>query len=150
MGHTYTHLLVHIVFGTKHRMPIIDDDLRERLFPYIGGIVREIGGAALIVNGTADHVHILASVPATISIADLMRVAKTNSSRWVNEQKDRKNRFEWQSGYGAFSVSHSNLESVRRYIANQEEHHRKMTFAEEFVSFLKKHGVAYDERYLWE
>jgi putative transposase len=138
------------VFGTKDRAPTINDDLRDRLFPYIGGIVHEIGATALIVNGTCDHVHVLASVPATISIADLMGVVKANSSRWVNDQRIVKGRFAWQSGYGAFSVSQSNIESVRAYIAKQEEHHLRITFAEEYVSFLKKHGVAYDERYLWE
>ncbi|MBI5869048.1 MAG: IS200/IS605 family transposase [candidate division Zixibacteria bacterium] len=150
MGHTYTNLHYHIIFGTKNREPIIGDELLTRLLPYIGGIIRELYGSATIVNGTADHVHILASSPASVAIAEIMRVVKSNSSRWINELGIVRGRFEWQSGYGAFSVSHSNVETVKRYIADQAEHHRRMTFAEEFVLFLKKHGVEYDERYLWK
>ena len=116
----------------------------------MGGIVRDLGGKALIINGTSDHMHLLLSMPATISIADMMRIVKSESSRWVQEQFASGSRFGWQAGYGAFSVSHSNLQAVKEYIAGQEEHHRKWSFQDELLSFLRKQGIAYDERYIWQ
>ena len=101
-------------------------------------------------DGPADHGHLLLALPASVSVADAMRVVKTNSSRWVHEQWPQRRSFAWQTGYGAFSVSRSNVEEVDRYIANQEEHHRHVSFREEFLAFLKRHGVAYDPRYVWE
>jgi REP element-mobilizing transposase RayT len=149
MPHTFTSLLVHVVFSTKDRAPELSPELAVRLFPYMGGIVRECKGTALIINGPADHVHALLSIPATISIADILRVLKTNSSRWVHEQFPERKRFGWQAGYGAFTVSGSQSDDVRNYIASQEEHHRKVSFQEEFVTLLKKHGLEYDVRDLW-
>jgi REP element-mobilizing transposase RayT len=150
MPHSYTHLLSHVIFSTKDRAPTLDADLRSRLYSYMGDIMREIGGSALNINGTPDHVHLLLLLPGTTSMADAMRVLKTNSSRWIHETYPNRRTFAWQTGYGAFSVSQSNAEEVRRYIDNQEEHHRKVTFEEEFVAFLKRHGVEYDERYIWQ
>jgi putative transposase len=150
MAHTFTSLLTHVVFSTKDRYPHIDAEVRERLFPYMGGILREIGATPVTINGVKDHVHGLVALPATLSVADAMRVLKTNSSRWVHQEWPRLRAFAWQTGYGAFSVSRSNAEDVERYIARQEEHHRTVTFQEEFVAFLKRHGIAYDERYVWE
>jgi REP element-mobilizing transposase RayT len=140
MPHTYTNLLVHVIFSTKDRNPYLDADLRPRLFPYMGGILREMNVTPLAINGPADHVHGLLALPATASIADAMRVLKTNSSRWIHEQWPQRRGFAWQAGYGAFSVSRSNVEEVERYIARQEEHHRHVTFQEEFVAFLERHG----------
>lgn len=142
MPHTFTNLLVHVVFSTKDRQPMLDAELRSRLFPYMGGIVRELGGVALAINGPDDHVHALLTMPATVAIADLLRVVKTDSSRWVHEQWPRRRAFAWQTGYGAFSVSRSNTPEVERYIANQEEHHRNVSFQEEFLAFLRRHGIA--------
>ena len=150
MAHTFTSLLVHVIFSTKDRHPHLDASVRDRLFPYMGGILRETGATALAINGVADHVHGLVAVPAASSVSDLMRVVKTNSSKWVHEQWPRLRGFAWQTGYGAFSVSRSHADDVERYIARQEEHHRTMTFQEEYVAFLKRHGIAYDERYVWE
>ncbi len=150
MGHTCSNLLAHIIWSTKDRQPLIEPDLKEDLFAYLGGIVREMKGKALIINGMPDHVHMLAELPPTVSVAELMRVAKTNSSRWIHETRPGQSRFAWQTGYAAFSVSRSNAASVSRYIADQEKHHRKRTFREELVLFLKKHGIEYDERYLWQ
>jgi len=150
MSHTYIQLLVHIVFSTKNRQPFLDAELRPRIFAYMGGIFRELEAIAILINGPSDHVHILASLPAKTSLSDIMRVVKTNSSRWVHEQFPNRQQFAWQTGYGAFSVSQSNLEVVRAYIANQEEHHRKRTFQGEYVAFLKEYGIEYDEQYLWE
>jgi REP element-mobilizing transposase RayT len=150
MAHTFTHLLTHIIFSTKDRRPLLDADLKSRLFPYLGGIIRAHDGKALIINGPNDHVHILASVAAKHSLSDLMRELKADSSGWVHKNFPEHKSFGWQIGYGAFSVSHSNVVDVEKYIANQEEHHRKVSFQEEFVAFLKKHEIEYDERFLWE
>src|SRR4051794_38100098 len=150
MAHTFTNLLAHIVFSTKDRRPLLDSDLKARLFPYLGGIIRAHGGKALIINGPMDHVHILASLAAKHPLSDVMRELKADSTGWIHKNFPNQKPFAWQIGYGAFSVSHSNAPEVERYIARQEEHHRKISFQEEFVSFLKKHGLEYDERFLWE
>ena len=150
MAHTFTNLLYHVVFSTKDRLPQIDADLRPRLFGYLGGITREEGGTALIANGVEDHCHLLLALPPTVAVSDFLRTLKTNSSRWVHETWPAHRAFAWQTGYGAFSVSQSNVESVRRYIAEQEERHRTMTFQEEFVQILRRHGIVFDERYIWE
>lgn len=150
MAHTFTSLLVHVIFSTKDRRPLLDVDLRPRLLPYIGGIVREAGGTPLVMNGVDDHVHLLLGLPALLSVADAMRLLKTNSSRWVHEQWPQRRAFAWQAGYGAFSVSRSNVDEVERYIAQQEEHHRRLTFQEEYLTFLRRHGIEFDERYVWD
>jgi REP element-mobilizing transposase RayT len=115
----------------------------------MGGIVREMKGKALIINGMAEHAHMLVELPPAVSVAELMRVVKTNSSRWVHETWPEHSRFAWQTGYAAFSVSRSNAASVSKYIAEQEKHHRKWSFQAELLLFLKKHGIEYDERYIW-
>ena len=149
MPHAYS-TLVHVVFSTKERAPSMDAKIRPDLFAYMGGIVREIGGVARIINGTEDHVHMLLSLPADIAVAECLRVVKTNSSRWVHETFARHRSFAWQKGYGAFKVSVSNEKQVFKYIQDQERHHRRMTFEEEFVALLRKHGIAFDERFLWK
>jgi len=148
MSHTYTNLLTHIIFSTKNREPLITAALRDDLLAYMGGIIRELGGALRAANARPDHVHLLCSLPPTMATSDALRVVKTNSSRWVHRDRQLAD-FDWQAGYGAFSVSHSVAAAVMRYIDNQEKHHRRVTFQEEFLSFLKKNGIAYDERYIW-
>jgi len=150
MAHTYTTLLSHIIFSTKDRAPMLDADLKSRLFPYMGGIVRELGGVALSINGPTDHVHILTSLPATAALADFVGKVKANASGWVRKTFPKRCEFKWQVGYGAFSVSVSQRDKVLTYIAGQEEHHRKVSFKEEFLGFLKRHGIAYDERYVFD
>lgn len=150
MAHTFTNLLTHIIFSTKDRAPVIDAELKPELHAYLGGIVREIKGKAYSINGTTDHVHLAVSLPPTISLSEAMKIVKANSSRWVSGKWRTRKNFSWQIGYGAFSVSKSNVATVIRYIENQEEHHRKITFKEEFLEFLSKHGIEYDERYIWE
>jgi putative transposase len=150
MPHSYTNLLTHVIFSTRDRRPDLDDGIRPRVFAYMGGIVREAGGGALAINGPADHVHLLLTLPAGLALADAMGVVKTNSSRWVHEQWPQLRSFAWQSGYGAFSVSRSNAAEVERYIGDQEAHHRTVSFQEEFLAFLKRHGVAYDPKYVRE
>ncbi len=150
MAHTFTELLSHVIFSTKGRAASIDDELRPRLHSYIGGIIRELGGRAIAVGGTPDHVHILRCLPPSVPIADAMRVVKTNSSRWIHETSPNLRSFAWQTGYGAFSVSESNRQTVSDYIRNQEEHHRRTSFQEEYVAFLQRHGVDYDERFVFD
>ncbi len=150
MAHTFSDLLSHVIFSTKGRADSIDDELRPRLHSYIGGIIRELGGTAIAVCGTADHVHILLCLPPSVSIADAMRVVKTNSSRWVHETSPNLRSFAWQTGYGAFSVSESNRQTVLDYIANQEEHHRRTSFQEEYLAFLQRHRIDYDERFVFD
>ena len=148
MAHTYTNLLTHVIFSTKDRQPLITVALRDDLLSYMGGIVRERGGTLRAAGARPDHVHLLCSLSPTLAIADALRAVKANSSLWAH--RDRRLRgFNWQSGYGAFSVSHSQAPAVIRYIRDQEKHHRKITFQEEFVAFLKKNGIAYDERFIW-
>jgi putative transposase len=145
MAHTFTNLLTHIIFSTKDRVPSIDTEVKPELFAYLGGMVREVNGKAYAINGTADHVHLLINLPPTLALSDAMRVLKSNSSRWISEKWAKQRAFGWQTGYGAFSVSRSNVPAVLKYIDNQEERHKKVTFKEEFIAFLKKHGISYDE-----
>ena len=150
MAHTYTCLLDHIIFSTKGRVPFLDAELKERLFPFLGGIIRELGGVALSINGPTDHVHILASLPPTIAPSEFIGKVKANSSGWVHKTFPQQQDFKWQVGYAAFGVSFSQKQVVLDYIANQEEHHRIVSFQEELIAFLKKHGVDYDERYVFD
>ncbi len=150
MAHTYTYLLYHAVFSTKGRIPTIEADIRPDLFAYMGGIVRELSGKAYIINGTTDHVHALMTIPASVSVAEALRIVKANSSGWVHEKWPTRREFAWQTGYGAFTVSQSNSRSVAAYIAGQEAHHRKVTFQEEYLALLKRHEIEYDERYVWD
>jgi REP element-mobilizing transposase RayT len=150
MAHTYTRLLSHVIFSTRDREPCLTDELRPRLWPYMGGIIRELNGTAIIITGVADHIHLLLALNPTTAPSDVMRILKSNSSKWIHETFPHLKSFAWQTGYGAFSVSESNVAAVERYIANQEEHHRSMTFQEEFVAFLKRHGISYDPKYIWE
>jgi len=150
VAHTFTNLLTHVIFSTKDRAPAILPGLKGKLHAYMGGIVRELDGKATIINGTEDHVHLLLWMPPTLSVSETMRVLKTNSSRWLNRECRGKSSFAWQAGYGAFSVSQSNAQAVVKYIQTQEQHHRRVSFQEEFIEFLRKHGVEYDERYVWK
>jgi putative transposase len=149
MAHTFSNLLVHIVFSTKDRVPSINPEWRSELHAYMGGIVRELAGKVNVINGTADHVHLLASMPANLSVAEIVRVLKANSSRWVNRKYRLKNAFAWQTGYAAYSVSQSNAGAVAKYIQEQEKHHHRITFQEEYLEFLKRNGIEYDERFIW-
>jgi REP element-mobilizing transposase RayT len=148
MSSTHLSLHYHVVFGTKHQRPFIAAEWRLRLHAFLGGAVRTLDIVPETIGGVADHVHLLLGLKATHTLADVMRDLKRASSAWVHETMGERD-FQWQDGYGAFTVSVSMLETVRHYIANQEEHHRKKTFQEEYVELLKRNGVAYDERYLW-
>ena len=150
MSHTYSCVLVHVVFSTKERRPTIHESIRPRLQEYLGGIARKEFGRSLIIGGTADHVHGLLSIRPAVSVAEAMRKSKSLSSGWVHETFPERRDFAWQEGYGAFSVSPSSAEKVKRYIERQESHHRRMTFKEEFIALLERHNIPYDERYIWD
>jgi len=147
MPSTHTSLHYHLIFATQNREPCLSATWRGQLHDYLGGTVRGLGAHPEGVGGVADHVHLLVSFKPTHCLADFMRELKKNSSQWVS-QTFRMPHFHWQEGYAAFTVSASAREAVRAYIAGQEEHHRKKTFREELIEFLRKSGVEYDERYL--
>ena len=149
MPHSYASIFTHIVYSTKDRTPQIDAALEERLFPYLAGIVKQLGGKACIINGVSDHVHLLTETPATITLTELIGKVKGCSSKWIHETFPEHAAFQWQRGYGAFSVSRSNVPAVARYIEQQKTHHGKVTFTDEFRALLDKHGIAFDENYLW-
>lgn len=146
MPQTFSNLLVHVVYSTKDRAPLITADKRPRLYAYIGGIVRELDSTLIDIGGVEDHVHLLIHYPPKIAISELVGKIKANSSKWANEEFGG---FAWQGGYAAFSVSESGKRALRAYIASQEEHHRRVSFQDEVRAFLRKHGLECDERYMW-
>lgn len=150
MPHSYTSILTHLVFGTKSRDPLIDAELEPQLNAYIGGIVRNLGGTLIAIDGWFDHRHLLAAHPPTLSVAELARLIKTNSSKWVHETWPSLRGFAWQDGYGGFSVGRGERDRIEAYILNQKEHHRVETFEEEFVRFLEDSGITFDSKYLWK
>ncbi|MDQ6631192.1 MAG: IS200/IS605 family transposase [Verrucomicrobiota bacterium] len=147
---SYVSSYFHCVFSTKERRKFITPPLRERLWPFLGGIGRQNKMTALIIGSIEDHVNILLSLPATMPISKAMQLIKGGSSKWIHETFPEQRLFAWQEKYGAFSVSVSQLETITNYIKNQEEHHRHKTFQEEFLVLSKKHRIEYDERYLWD
>lgn len=149
MSHTYISNLVHVVFSTSERRNLISEDMRGRLWAFMGGVARERNATAICIGGTENHVHLLISIPATIHIADLVKAIKAISSIWVHEKFPEKRHFAWQKGYGAFSIGRAQREVTIAYIANQAEHHKKRSFEKEFISFLERNGVAYDYRFVF-
>jgi putative transposase len=150
MPQSYTCLHYHLVFSTKNRVPAITSTLQPRLWEYLGGIVRGEGGIPIQIGGTADHVHLVVTLRQQPGVADFLRQLKAVSSGWVHDNFPEANDFWWQTGYGAFTVSHSAIDSVKAYIANQEEHHKGRTFQDEFRTLLIKHGIEFNEQYLWD
>ncbi len=149
MASTLTNLLYHLVFSTKGRVPLINGEIQAPLYDYMGGIIRNQGGKAIEIGGMPDHVHCLARFPARKAVSDMLRALKSDSSGWVNRERPG-DRLAWQNGYGAFTVNHSQVGKVRKYIQTQEKHHRERSFEMELLALLKKHGVEYDEQYLWD
>ncbi len=149
MAGTFTFLGSHFVFSTKNRVPLIDNNIKDRLCAYIGGIIKEIDGILIEINAMPEHIHIYAYMPKAYSVSKFMEVVKSNSSKWVHESFPEKKEFGWQDGYGAFTVSKSMEDNVIQYIRNQQEHHRKVSFQEEFICFLDKLGIEYEKKYIW-
>ena len=148
MAGTYSNLLYHVLFSTKGRRPLISSAMKPRLHDYIGGIVRGEDGDLLEINSVADHVHLLVRLRPTLAVADLLRLIKSNSSKWVNEKFRRGPSFAWQEGYAALTVSQSQVPRLLAYLRGQEEHHRKRDFRHELVALLRRNGIAFEERYL--
>ena len=145
MPRTYTRLCFHIVFATKHRIPWVGADLARELYSFIGAIVRDHGGTLIAIGGMPDHVHLLVDLRPHPSLSEVVKAIKGSSSRWINEEKKVTDRFGWQEGYAAFSVSPSVLPRVQSYVLNQEQHHRKATFESEQRELLTKHGIPFRE-----
>ena len=150
MSQSLASILVHIVFSTKHRKPMVQDSERDELHAYIGGIVSRLSGVLLRAGSVEDHIHLLVAHPRTCSPADLVQEIKTGSSKWIKTVDRRYEDFHWQSGYGMFSISPSHRKSVERYIDGQKEHHLKVSFQDEFRRLLKKYEIEFDERYVWD
>jgi len=149
MANTYSSLHYHLVFSTKNRVPYLTHDIEQRVWAYIGGVARKHKMTALQVGGFDDHIHALVMAPPILSPSQIAQCLKGDSSKWIHETFPELRDFAWQEGYGAFTVSKSNLESVVSYIQKQREHHRQRSFQEEYLDFLQKHGIEYDERYVW-
>jgi putative transposase len=149
MSGTYCNLLYHVIFSTKNRYPLITPAIQPDLHAYLGGIVREREGIALIVGGMPDHIHMLLKLKPKFAVSDVIRDVKAASSKWINETKDGFRKFGWQDGFAAFTVSHSQIDGVYEYIQNQELHHRGIDYQSELRSLLSKNEIPYDEATIW-
>ena len=150
MTGTFSQIYIQYVFAVKGKENLLLNPRREEVFKYMAGIIKGKNHKPIIVNGVTDHVHVFVGLKPAMSISDLIRDVKNNFSNFINENKFVKGKFEWQEGYGAFSYSHSQLDNVYQYILNQEEHHRKTSFKQEYISFLKKFEIEYEEKYLFD
>ena len=150
MANTYTQINIHVVFSVKGRENIITENFRRELFKYISGILNNTKQFSLAVNGYKDHVHLFFEMHPTTALSDIIRIVKTNSSKWINERKFVKGKFRWQEGYGAFFYSKSQRNNVIKYIMQQEKHHREKTFREEYLELLKKFDIKFDNHYVFE
>lgn len=150
MANSYVSLVAHIVFSTEGRIPLITADHRESLYEYIGGIVRKERGSLLEIGGMPDHVHLLVRLRASLSLSEMVKQIKGGSSHWMNQSPENIHYFGWQNGYGAFSVSESQIAAVRRYIQNQERHHARRTFRDEMLTLLQKHRIEFEERHVFD
>ncbi|MDQ3743594.1 MAG: IS200/IS605 family transposase [Acidobacteriota bacterium] len=150
MPQSLSSILVHLVFSTKHREPYITLEIESELHAYLAAVFRECHSPALTINGTENHVHTLFVLSRTVTVAELVEEVKKRSSKLAKTKGGSHRNFQWQAGYGAFSIGQSNVQALKRYIAEQKEHHRRRTFEEEYRGFLEKYGVDYDERYVWD
>lgn len=150
MPQSLSNLLIHLIFSTKNREPFLKGTVSAEIHPYLVGVLNNIGCTSIQVGGVSDHVHLLFRLSRTMAVAEVVEAVKTNSSKWIKKKGREFAGFHWQSGYGAFSVSQSDSNEVVAYIRNQPEHHRKVSFQEEYRRFLDRHQIAYDERYVWD
>src|SRR6185503_20827172 len=150
MPQSLAKILIHLIYSTKNREPYLIEGLRDELHRYTAAILKELDSPALLVNSVEDHVHIAFVLSRTQSISHVVQEIKTGTSKWLKTKAANLAQFHWQNGYGAFSVSQSNLDGVLKYVANQPEHHRRKSFQEEYREFLSRYQIAYDERYVWD
>ena len=150
MPQSFARIVVHLIFSTKGRRPLIQDTVRDSLHAYMATVLRNFDCPAILINSVEDHIHLLFEMSRTVAVSAAVEEVKTTSSKWIKTQGPEFAVFAWQTGYGAFSVSPSNVEAVRAYIADQREHHRRYTFEEEYRAFMKRHGVTFDEKYGWD
>ena len=150
MAQSLSSILIHLVFSTKFREPLITPDVEPALHAYLSVVFRNCKSPSLLVGGQTDHIHALFALHRTCAVADVVEEVKKSSSKWIKTQGREWRDFQWQAGYGAFSIGQSNVETVKRYIANQKEHHRHKTFQDEFRGLLEKYEISYDERYVWD
>ena len=150
MADTYTQLYIHIIFAVKGRQSLIPKQHKDELHKYITGIIDSKQQTAIQINSMPDHIHILVGITPDVAISDLVRDIKANSSKFINKKRWIAGRFEWQTGFAAFSYAHSQLDTVARYIKNQEEHHSRQTFREEYLAFLKRFNVSYHPKYVFD
>lgn len=150
MPQSLARLHIHLIYSTKNRELLITGEIRETLHAYTATVLQNLGCASVLINSVEDHIHLLFDLARTVAVSQVVEDVKKSSSKWIKTQAPEFATFAWQTGYGAFAVSESNVEVVRRYIANQREHHRKKTFQEEYRAFLTRHNVSFDERYVWD
>jgi len=150
MPQSLAKILVHIIFSTRHREPLISDGIRPKLYSYITGILENWECSLIQTGGTKDHIHLLCTLSKNHAACKILEQVKKNSSKWIKTQGFEFSKFQWQNGYGIFSINQSSVEQVQEYIKNQENHHKKMTFQEEFRKFLQKYQIPFDERYVWD
>jgi len=149
MANTYHQMYVQTVFAVKYREAVIGDNWKDELFRVIGNFINEAGCKSLLVNGVEDHVHCFFAIKPSIAVSSVMQSAKAKSSKWINENRLLPHRFEWQEGFGCFTYSKSQIDAVYKYVQNQEEHHKKQTFREEYMTMLVKFGIDFDERFIF-
>ena len=150
MPQSLSSILIHLIFSTKNREPFLTPEIDAELYAYLASIFKALKSPALIINGTSDHLHALFSLSRVVTVADAVEEVKTESSKWIKRKGIEFRNFHWQSGYGAFSIGQSQVSTVERYIGRQKQHHRRVTFQDEYRKFLKAYGVEYDERYVWD
>lgn len=150
MPQSLARLHIHLIFSTKNREALLDDGIRDALHRYMAVVLRNIDCPAILINSVEDHVHILFELSRTVAVSKAVEEVKKTSSKWIKTQDAAYSSFAWQAGYGAFAVSESNTAAVRQYIADQREHHRQKPFQEEYRTFLERHKIAFDERYVWD
>ena len=150
MGQSLASVIIHLTFSTRDRYPFLDQEVCQELHRYLASILKDNDSTPIEIGGAADHVHVLFYLSKTHTLSHIVEKLKTGSSKWIKTKGGMYSKFYWQSGYGAFSVSQSNLLKVKTYIAAQGEHHQRLSFQDEFRAFLKKHQVPYDERYIWD
>ena len=150
MPQSLSSILIHLIFSTKNREALLTPEIETELYPYLASIFNAMKSPALIINGTSDHLHTLFSLSRVVTIADIVEEVKTESSKWIKTRGREFRNFHWQSGYGAFSIGQSQVSTVKRYITRQKEHHRHVTFQDEYRKFLKAYDIEYDERYVWD